>query len=423
MKRLAKEHPVFRDLPQEVQDSLAVPPGEWRDLPFNKRWRKRMKRDGVVAHVYAGPNEGHTLAKALQLCGGEPTSIMEIDVLRGPDHDMLLNQGPYAGLLRCALEGKLKALIGGPNCRSRSLLRHIPIENNPMAPRPIRRWDGEEFGIKEATTKEKAMLLEDDKLMMRFLFLYAVSNYIKKAKDVKEKTWLLLEQPADPKEKNPEVVSFWRTSQWQLLKDEFNLEEIHFNQADLGGEASKPTTAAGDLPLKLQPHLTKRKKYVSQRVHDPKSLSRWSCGFMNAVAQALLEEIFKKEPIVKQSSSRPSLGNDTFKMVTSLMTGTASHVSRRFKCSFPIVEYPNQKEVSFLWIPLDLSNKLQMEIELWQSFCWLVPSHGRSRKLQLRKTGWTMNRIFHRMLLNSQEGGRRSGGSDGRFGTRFTTTW
>lgn len=334
-----------------------------------------------------------------------------------------VNQGPYAGLLRCALEGKLKALIGGPNCRSRSLLRHIPIENNPMAPRPIRRWDGEEFGIKEATTKEKAMLLEDDKLMMRFLFLYAVSNYIKKAKDVKEKTWLLLEQPADPKEKNPEVVSFWRTSQWQLLKDEFNLEEIHFNQADLGGEASKPTTAAGDLPLKLQPHLTKRKKYVSQRVHDPKSLSRWSCGFMNAVAQALLEEIFKKEPIVKQSSSRPSLGNDTFKMVTSLMTGTASHVSRRFKCSFPIVEYPNQKEVSFLWIPLDLSNKLQMEIELWQSFCWLVPSHGRSRKLQLRKTGWTMNRIFHRMLLNSQEGGRRSGGSDGRFGTRFTTTW
>ena len=299
MKRLAREHPVFRDLPQEVQDSLAVPPGEWRDLPFNKRWRKRMKRDGVVAHVYAGPNEGHTLAKALQLCGGEPTSIVEIDVLRGPDHDMLLNQGPYAGLLRCALEGKLKALIGGPNCRSRSLLRHIPIENNPMAPRPIRRWDGEEFGIKEATVKEKAMLLEDDKLMMRFLFLYVVSNYIKKAKDVKEKTWLLLEQPADPKEKNPEVVSFWRTSQWQLLKDEFNLEEIHFNQADLGGEASKPTTAAGDLPLKLQPHLTKRKKYVSQRVHDSKSLSRWSCGFMNAVAQALLEEIFKKEPIVK----------------------------------------------------------------------------------------------------------------------------
>ena len=58
MKRLAREHPVFRDLPQEVQDSLAVPPGEWRDLPFNKRWRKRMKRDGVVAHVYAGPNEG-----------------------------------------------------------------------------------------------------------------------------------------------------------------------------------------------------------------------------------------------------------------------------------------------------------------------------------------------------------------------------
>ena len=81
--------------------------------------------------------------------------------------------------------------------------------------------------------------------------------------------------------------------QWQLFEE-------HFNQADLGGEASKPTTAAGDLPLKLQPHLTKRKKYVSQRVHDSKSLSRWSCGFMNAVAQKhFWREIFKKEPIVK----------------------------------------------------------------------------------------------------------------------------
>ncbi len=299
MKRLAKEHPVFRDLPQEVQESLAVPPGEWRDLPFNKRWRKRMKRDGVVAHVYAGPNEGHTLAKALQLCGGESTSIVEIDLLRGQGHDMLLNQGPYAGLLRCALEGKLKALIGGPNCRTRSLLRHIPIENNPMAPRPIRRWDGEEFGIKEATDKEKELLKEDDRLMWRLLFLYVVSNYIKGAKDVKEKTWFLLEQPADPKEKNPEVVSFWRTSQWQLLKEEFNLEEIHFNQADLGGDASKPTTTGGDLPLKLQSHLTKRKRFVSQRVHDSKSLSRWSYGFMNAVAESLLEVVFKKEPSVK----------------------------------------------------------------------------------------------------------------------------
>ncbi len=295
MKRLAKEHPVFRDLPQEVQDSLAVPPGEWKDLPFNKRRRKRMKRDGVIAHVYAGPNEGHTLASALQACGGEPTSVMEIDLQRGQGHDMLLNQGPYAGLLRCALEGKLKALIGGPNCRTRSLLRHIPIENNPMAPRPIRRWEGEEFGIEDATEKEKEMLKEDDKLMWRFLFLYVVSNYIKEAKNEKVKTWFLLEQPADPKEKNPEVVSFWRTSQWQRLKEEFNLEEIHFNQADFGGEASKPTTTGGNLPLNLKPHVTSRKKTVSRRVHDSKSLSRWSRGFMNAVAESLMNVVFKKE--------------------------------------------------------------------------------------------------------------------------------
>ena len=95
--------------------------------------------------------------------------------------------------------------------------------------------------------------------------------------------------------------------QWQLFEE-------HFNQADLGGEASKPTTAAGDLPLKLQPHLTKRKKYVSQRVHDSKSLSRWSCGFMNAVAQKHFWRRFSRRS--RSSSSRPFLGNNMFKMVT-----------------------------------------------------------------------------------------------------------
>ena len=41
--------------------------------------------------------------------------LLELDFARGKDHNMLLNKGAYSGLLRCALEGKLKGVVGGPS--------------------------------------------------------------------------------------------------------------------------------------------------------------------------------------------------------------------------------------------------------------------------------------------------------------------
>lgn len=49
---------------------------------------------------------------------------MEVDILRSRDHDMLEDAGVYSGLLVAALENKIKAVITGPNCRTRSVLRH-----------------------------------------------------------------------------------------------------------------------------------------------------------------------------------------------------------------------------------------------------------------------------------------------------------
>lgn len=70
--------------------------------------------------------------------GGDPERLLEIDVLRGPDHDMLRDDGPYRGLLRAALEGRLKGIVVSPNCRTRSVLRHYPVEGREEYPKPVR---------------------------------------------------------------------------------------------------------------------------------------------------------------------------------------------------------------------------------------------------------------------------------------------
>ena len=100
-----------------------------------------MKRDGYLLHLFAGPDSGLTLHRAWQQVGGEDWQVLEVDLERGEQHN-LLNSKLYGGLMRTALEGKIRAMIGGPSCRTRSVLRHIPVEGHPEAPRPVRQWGG-----------------------------------------------------------------------------------------------------------------------------------------------------------------------------------------------------------------------------------------------------------------------------------------
>ena len=298
--QLVNNHPALRGLPAEVKANLVASPGQWKDLPYNKRMRKRMMRDGVYLHLYAGPDSGYTLKRALDRCGSQDHHLMEIDVLRGDGHNMLHMNGVYAGLLRCAFDGKLEALLGGPNCRTRSILRHVPIPNWPQAPRPVRAWNGEEFGKRDLSEDEKAMVLDDDTLMMRMVLLFLVSSYVKKAKGSKQEPWFLMEQPADPHHKNEEVVSWWRTSQWRTLKDEFNFQEITFDQLHFGGECNKMTTLGGNLPVSTDIFKVDKKVGFRGRVHDSKSLSRWAPKMMDAIATALIQHAFKQEPRLAQ---------------------------------------------------------------------------------------------------------------------------
>eukprot|EP00434_Breviolum_minutum_P034818 symbB.v1.2.030822.t1/scaffold3511.1/size105743/1 len=263
LRQLVDEHPALRDLPGDIKAKLIATPGQWSDLPYNKRMRKRMKRDGVHLHLYAGPDDGYTLKKALEKLGAQEHQLMEIDVLRGDGHNMLHMNGVYSGLLRCAFDGKLETILGGPNCRSRSILRHVPIPEWPQAPRPVRSWGGGGFGKCDLSQSEKTMVLEDDTIMMRMV----------------------------------------------AIKDEFNLTELTFDQFHLGGECNKMTTVGGNLPASIDLFQVKRKTPPKGRIHDSKSLSRWAPGMMDAIATSLIQHGLRQEPRMAQLSWADHLKN------------------------------------------------------------------------------------------------------------------
>ena len=115
--------------------------------------------------------------------------ILEVDIKHGQDSDMTGDSRIYKGLLRSAMDGSMWGLVGGPNCRSRSVLRHYP-----GGPRPVREWNGGEFGRADATAA-------GTKLTQRFwrmVFLALVSDFVLKANGGERRMVFGLEQPAEP---------------------------------------------------------------------------------------------------------------------------------------------------------------------------------------------------------------------------------
>ena len=288
IRSLVQTHPVLRELPTHIKNALMVKVGDWRDLPMNKRQRKRSQKSGLMVHLYSGGQDGYTLKKAMDQCGGQSERLLELDVIRGEGHN-LLEEKPFSGLLRAAVEGKIEALVGGPNCRTRSVLRHYPIPDQEEYPKPVRSWKkNQHYGLEELSDEERKKVQEDDILLWRLIFLYMVATYFRDAQGVQQKVGFAMEHPASPRDYMPECVSIWDQEDWKKIKDEFELEELTLRQGRYGGEATKPTTFANNLGLEPPtPWTSKVTMKAGRGEGDSKRLARWAPGVMKMVAGAL----------------------------------------------------------------------------------------------------------------------------------------
>lgn len=285
-------NPVFKKIPTRLKEELVRRPATTSaGIPgVNKRRRKLWKKKGLTLHLYSGGKEGFCLEKALQEAGGDTRLLLEVDWKDGEEFNMLKDD-LYERLLRLALDGVLDGVVAGPNCRTRSYLRHIP---KPGAPRPVRDWAEGEWGSRRNTSDEDKKVFEDDILMWRFWTLALVAIHVRRTQEEEEKeVKVLVEQPAEP-EAYPEVVSFWRTEEWKKLKEVYGFQEMTFLQGDWDGKSPKPTTVGGSLKLR-KPMKKKEEGGRRHHVRSSKELERWAPGMMREVARAICTQVQGRE--------------------------------------------------------------------------------------------------------------------------------
>jgi hypothetical protein len=92
--------------------------GATRDVDFP------MPRTPVIIILYAGKDDSTSLESAIHSVAPWLTPhIIAIDSLRGVD---MLTEQPFSTLFHFCNTGQVAAIIGGPNCRTWSIRRHIP---------------------------------------------------------------------------------------------------------------------------------------------------------------------------------------------------------------------------------------------------------------------------------------------------------
>ena len=292
IQRLAEEHPVFKDLPEEVKSMLVVRP-KVSNICGNRRRRKLWKREGgTMVYLYSGEKGGFTYERAVKELGGDHRKVIQIDIKNGDKWDMV-NGKVYEELLSMAIEGQISSVLTSPNCRTRSKLRHIQVPGMNL-PGPARCWNGGEWGVPDGSAGEKRKCWEDDVMMFRSWMVYIVAQECSKAEGKKEDIDFVLEHPSPP-EDMPEVVSIWRTTSWDKLKKAYNLKEVEVDQGDLGSGAIKPTTLGTNLKLEFPKIVgvakAKRKiegKTKEELLQESQKLSRWTPVMTSCIAEAIL---------------------------------------------------------------------------------------------------------------------------------------
>eukprot|EP00435_Cladocopium_sp_Y103_P018030 s1944_g4.t1 len=280
--------PWIQEIPQRLRDRL----------PWQTQTHTPPDTRAFILVLYAGDDDELSLKSAMLAKSQHwPVDIREIDNKRPghqEDHDMLRDQ-PYSDLCHLALQGKVRGLLGGPNCRTWSILRWFP---KPNAPLPVRgRKPDLIWGLPSNTASEQEDTDNDSILLLRYLVLFTLAHEGAKMRGFPPPA-SFLEHPEDPVNCSNAPAAFQCSSIWSIhwlrcLLQSLGLFLIHFDQCRFGQWSPKPTTVATNLPLH---HWN---QFRCDHPFHPKppggsssDLSRYPWPMMLGIATALLEADF-----------------------------------------------------------------------------------------------------------------------------------
>ena len=209
--------------------------------------------------------------------------------------------------LRGSKAGRVVFIGGGPNCRTWSILRHIP---KPGAPTPVRGRTRETlWGLPHLDQAAQAQLDEDSTLILRQMYITSLARASRSAVSLPGPK-SFLEHPEDPVVSSslPKAKECWITEEGQLWMEENSLTAISFDQCRLGQLVKKATTLATDLPLKDwdQMRCTHRSHVGT---NESSTLSRYPWDMMAGLAKAIAGSLAAPGHIWIPHNSRKTLRN------------------------------------------------------------------------------------------------------------------
>ncbi|CAE8634678.1 unnamed protein product, partial [Polarella glacialis] len=142
------------DIPEKYRAALQEPEAEPTDNDF------KLPDNYIILILYAGKDDQGSTAAAIQQEAPHLSQyVVEIDIMRDKQRQNMLNDQPYKQILQAAKQGRLLAILGGPNCRTLSVrLLHDQADGSPGKPLRGRGMD-EIWGLPHKTPEEQSKTL------------------------------------------------------------------------------------------------------------------------------------------------------------------------------------------------------------------------------------------------------------------------
>ena len=145
-----------RQLEREAYSWLRYVPNRLRQRVLPTVAQGAFNPGPVLVLLYAGKDDPLSLDSCLHAHYPRLSPyVVAFDTRRSPQplgHDLLTDQ-PYGKLCQAAIEGRVRLVCGGPNCRTWSILRWFP---KPNAPLPVRgRAEDLVWGLPTLTDQEQ----------------------------------------------------------------------------------------------------------------------------------------------------------------------------------------------------------------------------------------------------------------------------
>ena len=229
--------------------------------------------------------------------------VVAFDTRRSPQplgHDLLADQ-PYGKLCQAAIEGRVRLVCGGPNCRTWSILRWFP---KPNAPLPVRgRAEDLVWGLPTLTDQEQEEVDGESLLILRQMFLTTLMK-----QNCSLPVASFLEHPRDPVEcsSSPSASrcsSLWATKMFKAWYPTVGHTLVKFDQCRLGQLVPKATCLSSDLAIQCwdglscnhPPHKLPEDMQSSDLSRYPPPMTQ---GLAGAISQALSD--------IGQEASKPT---------------------------------------------------------------------------------------------------------------------